>query len=276
MRGWSRACLSPLTVEEIHNLSARPALGISVATGYGGLIAVDHDYDDVQIGTVVAGTLNASLVEKRGRRGRTSFYWDPTRAMHNRKFIGQDGKIILEVLAKGCQTVLPPTVHPETGKPYVWLTPRTLEDTAPQELPIAPADMILRLEEALASWLSKRLPATSPVSRGPLRTSFLSEDVKQRQRRYASTVLERECRELVGMSPHSGRNPKAYRIACRMGRWVHHTIITRDELACAIVQACVHNGLIRDDGRTSVLASINSGLGKSAEDRLPDLMGGAK
>ena len=274
-RGWSRACRCPLTVEEIHILSARPALGVGVATGYGGLIAVDHDHDDLQICTAVTSVLEASLAEKRGRRGRTSFYSDRTGAMQNRKFVGRDGKIILEILATGCQTVLPPIVHPETGKPYVWLTPRTLENTTPQELPIAPADMILRLEEALTPWLPKRPRAPSYVSRGPLRTSLLSEKLEQRQRRYAWTVLDSECRELAGMPPDSGRNAKVYRITCRIGRWVHHSVITRDEFDCAIFQACLRNGLLREDGRGSVLASIDSGLGKSAKDQLTDLGGGA-
>ena len=29
----------------------------------------------------------------------------------------------------GTQSVVPPTIHPDTGQPYHWLTPDTLEDT---------------------------------------------------------------------------------------------------------------------------------------------------
>jgi hypothetical protein len=56
---------------------------------------------------------------------------------------------------------------------------------------------------------------------------------------------------------------------------MHHGIIASNELAGRILQACEHNGLIEDDGRSSILATITSGLRKSAGDCLPDLVGGA-
>jgi Bifunctional DNA primase/polymerase, N-terminal len=275
MTGWTRLCDIPFSVEEISKLLRRPGLGVGVATGYRGLIAVDHDYEDLEIGAAVANILDLSIVEKHGRRGRTSFYRDPTGAIRNRKFICRDGQVILEILAKGCQTVLPPTVHPETGKPYVWLTARTLENTKLHELPVVSPDIIARLEEALAPWLPERRFIGLHASCGEPRTTALSEPTRQRHRRYALTILDRECCDLAAMAPNSGRNAKVYHVTCRLGRWMHHGIIASDELAGRIVQACEHNGLIEDDGRSSVLATINSGLRRSAGDCLPGLAGGA-
>ena len=33
---------------------------------------------------------------------------------------------LVEILARGTQTVMPPSVHPDTGQPYIWLDPEAL------------------------------------------------------------------------------------------------------------------------------------------------------
>jgi hypothetical protein len=58
---------------------------------------------------------------------------------------------------------------------------------------------------------------------------------------------------------------------CRVGRWSHHGIITPDRLTADVLDACERNGLVRDDGRKAVLATIASGLARSAADTLPEL-----
>ena len=49
----------------------------------------------------------------------------------------------------GTQSVVPPTIHPDTGQPYHWLTPDTLEDTPLSDLPELPADPVARLDAEL-------------------------------------------------------------------------------------------------------------------------------
>ena len=49
----------------------------------------------------------------------------------------------------GTQSVVPPTIHPDTGQPYHWLTPDTLEDTPLGDLPELPADPVARLDAEL-------------------------------------------------------------------------------------------------------------------------------
>ena len=78
---------------------------------------------------------------------------------------------------------------------------------------------------------------------------------------------------LGGMPCNSGRNQATFRLACRVGRWVHNGVISQDRLVDGVLDACERNGLLRDDGVRAVLATVASGLAKSVDDTLPDLGG---
>ena len=56
---------------------------------------------------------------------------------------------VLDLLAYGRQTVLPPTLHPDTGQPYHWLGSETLETVSIESLPVLPDNIAELLEEAL-------------------------------------------------------------------------------------------------------------------------------
>ena len=56
---------------------------------------------------------------------------------------------LVELLLHGTQSVVPPTIHPDTGQPYRWLTPDTLEDTPLGDLPELPADPVAHLDAEL-------------------------------------------------------------------------------------------------------------------------------
>ena len=98
-----------------------------------------------------------------------------------------------------------------------------------------------------------------------------SQSEHRRHYGYVATILSRELHAIAAMLPNSGRNQTVFWLVCRVGRWVHHGIITRDLLTKDVLDACEHNGLVQDNGRESVLATIASGLAKSASDPLPDL-----
>lgn len=93
----------------------------------------------------------------------------------------------------------------------------------------------------------------------------------ERQHCDVASILDRELRALAGMRPGSGRNDAAFRLVCRVGRWVHHSIITREQLTDDVLDACERNGLVREDGRRAVLDTIASGLAKSGGDALLEL-----
>lgn len=93
----------------------------------------------------------------------------------------------------------------------------------------------------------------------------------EQQLRYVQVVLSHELPALASMKPSSGRNDAAFRLVCRIGRWVHHGIISRDQLIGDVLSACERNGLVHDDGRKAVLDTIASGLARSEHDALPEL-----
>jgi hypothetical protein len=201
-------------------------------------------------------------VEKTGRRGLTVFACDPSSTIRTRHYSG-----LADVLALGSQTVLPPTLHP-AGVLYRWTTTATLLDLPIAALPVIAADLADKLASALAPW--RNAPEPALVWR-QLQRCELSENERVRQRRYVEMILARELPVLASIIPNSGRNQAAFRIVCRVGRWVHHGIIARDQLITDVFEACERNGLVHDDGRKAVLDTIASGLAKSASDTLPEL-----
>ena len=131
LRGWSRACEEPLSGDEIAELGRRyPDAGLAVATGYGGLVAVDVDADDPDIARALVKVLGEAAVSRRGSKGFASFYRVRGDAAPFRQF-----KRVLDVLGHGRNCIIPPSLHP-SGIAYRWLTPKTLLDTPLSALPI--------------------------------------------------------------------------------------------------------------------------------------------
>lgn len=205
-----------------------------------------------------------STVAKTGSRGMTVFGRDPSGSIRTRHFAG-----MADILAHGSQTVLPPSPHP-AGVLYRWTSRATLLRTPIGALPIIVPDIADKLAAALWPWRStpELVPA---MARARLQQCRLSESERERQHRYAVTILARELPALASMASNTGRNQAAFRLVCRVGRWAHHGIITPDRLTADVLDACERNGLVRDDGRKAVVATIASGLAKAAGDALPEL-----
>ena len=125
-----------------------------------------------------------STVAKRGRRGCTRFYRDPTGTIQTRHFTG-----LVDVLAHGTQSVIG-GLHPDTGRPFQWLGTRTLLDTPFGDLPVIAPDIPDRIADALSPWLMKA-PRPAPA-RPPVRPCDLSQHERDRQRRYVENVLSKE------------------------------------------------------------------------------------
>src|SRR6185369_12961553 len=122
-----------------------PDANIGVVTGTRAsathiLACVDFDTDDPEILDTLARSLPLSPVRKRGRRGYSAFYQVP---------IGTQGyrTPICELLTDTRQTVVPPSVHPDTGLPYAWETEKTLLNTPASELPVLSADDLARFRD---------------------------------------------------------------------------------------------------------------------------------
>ena len=133
MSNWQRYRATPAT-ELVRSLWASwPDGNIGILTGTPAgegfvLACVDFDTDDFETLEALQSSLPISPVTKRGRRGHSAFYRVPVGTIGFRTPIA-------ELLTDTRQTVLPPSVHPDTGQPYVW-TSGTLLETPVESLPI--------------------------------------------------------------------------------------------------------------------------------------------
>lgn len=128
-----------------------PDAGLCVA--HGAVVGLDVDTDDGDVAAAALSAAGPSPVRRRGRKGWMGYY-RPSGEMggHTARVRWyRGGDIVCELLLHGTQSVIPPTIHPQTGQPYVWLTADSLEDTSAADLPELPADIVDRLDAAFAA-----------------------------------------------------------------------------------------------------------------------------
>lgn len=117
-------------------------IGIALGSA-SNIIALDFDDDMDGLHDEVQKLLQGSLVKKKGRKGFTAFY------RYNGEITKRwrsNGKTVVELLSTGTQTVMPPSIHPDTHQPYAWLTDDTLFDVRPDELTTLPTDFIEKVD----------------------------------------------------------------------------------------------------------------------------------
>lgn len=109
------------------------------------VISLDFDASDPDALDTLLRSAPASPMVKRGKKGETRFYLAP-KTMKTRSYDGPDGRM-LDLLTgfDTRQTVVPPSIHPETGQPYVWLA----GPVAAADLPVFTDEDLQALEEAL-------------------------------------------------------------------------------------------------------------------------------
>jgi hypothetical protein len=144
---WQQYCDRAPTEFEHRTWTRWPDAGICVALGFNGVVAIDVDTDADDLRSALAGVLPFSTVQKRGAKGFTAFY-RASKAVKSAAF-NVNGERVLDLLAHGKQTVVPPTLHPDTGRAYEWLTSDTLETTEPHDLPELPDDIAEQIAQAL-------------------------------------------------------------------------------------------------------------------------------
>ncbi|MBT1516169.1 bifunctional DNA primase/polymerase [Bradyrhizobium sp. SRL28] len=132
LKGWHVFCERQAHPKIIEHWSRWSGAGVGIACGFGGLVAVDID-DDALIAPLLE-VLPLVLVAKKGRKGLTAFF-RATEPLPSRNYRTTEKRGLLDFLASGKQTVLPPSVHPDTGRPYEWTTERTLLNTPLADLP---------------------------------------------------------------------------------------------------------------------------------------------
>ena len=97
-----------------------------------GVIAVDIDLTDEDLIKKALAILPPSEIRKRGAKGLTLFY--RYQGEVNQKLF-YNGATAIELLSTGNQTVLPPSIHPDTKLPYKW-DHYSLLDVSGYDLPL--------------------------------------------------------------------------------------------------------------------------------------------
>ncbi len=238
---------------EIETWSNGAGYGVGVVCGKasGGLIAIDIDDESVE--AAIRDVLLKTTVEKKGAKGVTLFF-QATEPLKSKKW-KIDSKNVVELLSDGNQTVLPPSIHPDTGSLYQWTGLDSLERLLPSELPELTSDHVTQISAALKPFGYQEKPAPAAVE--PRQEA--SHEVGASECAYALKALEGCYNELEG-APEGGRNDKLNAIAYHMGGMVGAEWIERGEVEAALWRTCEANGLVRDDGANSVHATIKSGL----------------
>lgn len=135
--GWQRfADRMPNEAEQKLWLNAYPDHNMGLPLGpCSGLVALDIDTDDEKVISAIMSVPPKSPWQRVGKKGMVLIYkWldNPTVRIKD-----ENEKTICEILSRGTQIVIPPSIHPETLKPY-WANRELVEVLA--EAPFMPRD----------------------------------------------------------------------------------------------------------------------------------------
>ena len=148
INGWQRYADSFPTQEERDVwVNHFPSGNIGLPMGpCSGMVAIDIDTDDENVLRVLDRILPPSPWTRVGKKGMIKVYrYNGERTTRIKE---ASGGMICEILSKGTQFVLPPSIHPDTGMPY---TANCDLLTVHKSLPTLPPDFERTLREELKS-----------------------------------------------------------------------------------------------------------------------------
>lgn len=150
MTAWNEYCDRLPTDDEVEQWAKWPAAGVCVALDHH-VKVVDIDTDDEDIREALAAVIPDSPVKKRGLKGYSAFFRGSPDIISRAFSISVFGRQerIVDLLAYGKQTVCPPTVHPDTDEPYLWLD-EPLEHYSVDQLPMLDDDIAEKIEGVLS------------------------------------------------------------------------------------------------------------------------------
>lgn len=245
-------CRKPLTAhgykdasndpDEIERLwRGRPNANIAVATGrLSGVFVLDVDIKGSNGLRTLAelqaahGPLPATWITATPTGGRHLWFKQPNRQLRNRVNFAPG----LDIRTDGGSVAVPPSRRPDGA--YTW-------EVRPSAIPLATAP----------EWLLSLIDPP-PVPRPPVRPIPVGS--LDRLARYAASAINDECHRLAGMAPNTGRNLQLFKSAANLGQLVGAGLVPLGMVEDALEAAAYDCGLLQEDGRHAVLASIKSGL----------------
>jgi len=235
-----------------------PAANIGVATGkVSGLIVIDIDPRNggdktserlARLGKVFPETVESATCQS----GRHLYYAHHLRLKADaRKRLGPG----IDVKSDGGYVVAPPSVWHKNGRLYRWLRP-------PQRALLPPLpDWII---DALAPRAKPRVASAHPPARVEIGA----------YRRQALAHLSELAVAMAGLA--DGRHQAPFQMACRIGAYQCHGLLSQKEVVRAFLNACACNGALGKYARADLVGQIKNGLRRAANDALPMLERAAK
>jgi len=111
--------------------------------------------------------------------------------------------------------------------------------------------------ETLAEWVAERRAQREPFEESQ---PWAGGEPDRRQAKYLQATLDGIHRDLSAMGKDSGRNTAVYNKALTVGNYIAGAGLDETAAIDVLLDASAINGLVRDDGERSVLASIHSGI----------------
>jgi archaellum biogenesis ATPase FlaH len=234
------------------------------------------DVDDVRVWDAIRDLVPPTPHIKRGARGFTLVYsvhpTDPV--LRTRTFIDRFSKTMLvEVLAEGRQTVLPPSIHPD-GMQYEWVGMPEWGFMCPTPLD---ARLPPALSQAVVNGIEVRLAELGLTKHRVERGKGLATGLADGERRRYEAFLSPKLREKVAAvreAPAGSRQDALNGAVYALAPWVREAFITEQWLEGEMRSACEVNGYIRDDGDKAFVRQIDKALDDGWNVELPDLDAG--
>ncbi|MEP6967042.1 MAG: bifunctional DNA primase/polymerase [Pseudomonadota bacterium] len=247
-------CRCPLTahgykdaskaVEGVEALwQANPLANVAVACGaVSGVFVLDVDVKGANgLRTLaelesVHGDLPATWRTLTPSGGRHIWFRQPARMLRNRVGFAPG----LDVRTDGGSVAVPPSRRAEGV--YAW-------EVAPWDrCPAGAPDWLLNLIDP---------PPLVRPPRPPIRAHS-----RDRLASYLAAAIDGECREVSRMAPSTGRNLRLFKAAARLGELIGAGLVPEPLVNEALEASAADCGLVREDGRRAVLATIASGLAR--------------
>jgi len=134
LRGWNHLRIGAEDAEDFFEagMNRGRLLGVEPATGEHTLVVVDLDVPEA---LAMAPHLLPATGEVGGRSGapRAHWYYACTHPPPTRRYNGADGERLVELLSRGSQVVVPPSIHP-SGDAYQWFEDGPAAAVNPAEL----------------------------------------------------------------------------------------------------------------------------------------------
>lgn len=143
IENWQRFCESQMDEKTAELFDEKYSqFGIGLPCGPANkLVCVDIDSLDKKIHNIIP----PSPIRREGRPGREVRFFKYTENIKSQNLL----HVGIEILSIGRQVVLPPSIHPDTNKPYQWMTPDNLLDYNLNDLPVLDLSFLSKITKDL-------------------------------------------------------------------------------------------------------------------------------